>query len=161
MTRFLEQNAAQTGLDGFAGTLQDTVRRYRQKWNLRKYRRTDVTYGCLPSVYIVETRIPDNAKGMTMSLVLQLIDRARKIELERRLADTRRRNEAIAEFDTCFKSGVAAGWVPGNFRLLEQNGGFAVEESTISTSGKPMWTRVYFSRNRQDAEKALARRSKS
>ena len=61
-------------------------------------------------------------------------------------------------FEGIFEDNLANGWKAGQFRIVPQNGGFALEELKAMMNGKPEWKREYFSRDRKAVEAALARR---
>lgn len=63
-----------------------------------------------------------------------------------------------AETNEIVRQATTAGWKSGEFRIIPKDGGFSLQEHQIMLNGKPEWKQVYWSRNKAETEKALARR---
>ena len=59
----------------------------------------------------------------------------------------------------CDTDAAKQGGKVGEMRIVKANDGWALERLEAMTNGTAKWTRLYFSRNKVEVEKAKARRS--
>ena len=59
-----------------------------------------------------------------------------------------------------YRTNLANGWEPKQFRIVPRNRGFVLEQFTAMSSGIPQWQQVYWSSCRSRVEEAQAIRQR-